>query len=337
MSLTMTNSHKTNTRVNQLSFGSPSESLVLEHVDLEPLALGKVRVQIEATNINPSDRLSIQGVGQYRRTHVPPRVPGFEAVGRVVEINDPRQTEFHIGQKVLVAQSGTWQSYVDAHAENVFAVPEELENGYACQLYINALTAWVITTHVAKLGQEGVVIINAGNSAIGKIFAQLSHSLGFTLVAISSAPERYPYDSNAVLDCKQDLQSQIDVRDLPQPNVAFDAIGGKVGTELIQVVRNSGTYINYGTLSLTPYEPAFFACMKQNNIDFNTFFLRYWEESVGKSVRKQVFAEMLEHFVEHQIQLDVDRYLPLEQFQRAFELIEDESVTLQGKIILTMQ
>ncbi|MDA0383751.1 zinc-dependent alcohol dehydrogenase family protein [Vibrio owensii] len=336
MSLTKTNSHKTNTRVNQLSFGSPSESLVLEHVELEPLALGQVRVQIEATNINPSDRLSIQGVGQYRRTHVPPRVPGFEAVGRVVEINDPHQTEFHIGQKVLVAQSGTWQSYVDAPAENVFAVPEELENGYACQLYINALTAWVVTTHVAKLCEEDVVIINAGNSAIGKIFAQLSHSLGFTLIAISSAPERYPYDAIAVLDSKQDLQSQIDARELLQPNVAFDAIGGKVGTELIQVLRNSGTYINYGTLSLTPYESAFFAYMKQNNIDFSTFFLRYWEESVGKTVRKQVFAEMLEHFMEHQVQLDVDCYLPLEQFQRAFELIEDEAVTLQGKIILTM-
>ncbi|OQQ06441.1 alcohol dehydrogenase [Vibrio campbellii] len=336
MSLTKTNSTKTNTRVNQLSFGLPSESLVLEHVELEPLALGNVRVQIEATNINPSDRLSIQGVGQYRRTHVPPRVPGFEAVGRVVEINDPHQTEFHIGQKVLVAQSGTWQSYVDAPAENVFVVPESLESGYACQLYINALTAWVITTKVANLGKEDVVIINAGNSAIGKIFAQLSQSLGFTLIVISSAPERYPYGSNAVLDCKQDLQSQIDVRDLPQPNVAFDAIGGKLGTQLIQVVRNSGTYINYGTLSLTPYEPAFFACMKQHNIDFSTFFLRYWEESVGKIVRKQVFAAMLEHFMGHQIQLDVDCYLPLEQFQRAFELIEDESVTLQGKIILTM-
>ena len=76
--------------------------------------------------------------------------------------------------------------------------------------------------------------------------------------------------------------------------------------------------------------------MKQHNIDFSTFFLRYWEESVGKTVRKQVFAEMLEHFVERRIQLDVDRSLPLEHFQSAFELIEDDSVTLQGKIILTM-
>lgn len=172
MSLTKTNSTKTNTRVNQLSFGSPSVSLVLEHVELEPLALGNVRVQIEATNINPSDRLSIQGVGQYRRTHVPPRVPGFEAVGRVVEINDPHQCEFYTGQKVLVAQSGAWQSYVDAPAENVFAVPKELENGYACQLYINALTAWVITTQVAKLGEEDVVIINAGKSLM-RLFKHL--------------------------------------------------------------------------------------------------------------------------------------------------------------------
>ncbi|WP_167489404.1 zinc-dependent alcohol dehydrogenase family protein [Vibrio ouci] len=330
------NSIKTNTRVNQLSFGSPNSSLELEQIALEPLAAGNVRVQIEATNINPSDRLSIYGIGQYRRTHVPPRVPGFEAVGRIVEINDIDQTAFHIGQKVLVAKSGTWQTYVDTLTENIFPLPEHLENGYACQLYINALTAWAIVTKVAKLTKQDVVIINAGNSAIGKIFAQLSYSLGFTLLAISSAPERYPYRSISVLDANQDLQSQIHALGLPQPNVAFDAIGGKRGTELIQVLHNAGSYINYGTLSLAPYESDFFQFMKQNNINFSTFFLRNWEESIGKVTRKQIFAEMLEHLMENQIQFDVARYLPLEQYQAALALIEDESTRLQGKVILTM-
>lgn len=88
-----------NTRVNQFCFGQPKTSLSLEKEPLKPLALGKVRVRLEATNINPSDLLSIHGVGQYRRVHVPPRVPGFEAVGRVVEVSAVGHTGFQVGQK----------------------------------------------------------------------------------------------------------------------------------------------------------------------------------------------------------------------------------------------
>ncbi|TON78732.1 alcohol dehydrogenase, partial [Vibrio parahaemolyticus] len=55
-----------NTRVNQFCFGQPKTSLSLEKEPLKPLAQGKVRVRLEATNINPSDLLSIHGVGQYR-------------------------------------------------------------------------------------------------------------------------------------------------------------------------------------------------------------------------------------------------------------------------------
>ncbi len=88
-----------NTRVNQFCFGQPKTSLSLEKVPLKPLAQGKVRVRLEASNINPSDLLSIHGVGQYRRVHVPPRVPGFEAVGRVVEVSAVVKLAFKLGKK----------------------------------------------------------------------------------------------------------------------------------------------------------------------------------------------------------------------------------------------
>lgn len=58
-----------NTRVNQSSFGQPTKVLTIEHVSLGLLEKDKIRVKIEATNINPSDLLSIYGVGQYRHSH----------------------------------------------------------------------------------------------------------------------------------------------------------------------------------------------------------------------------------------------------------------------------
>lgn len=322
----------TNTRIHQLCFGQPQDSLTIEHVPLDLLEKDKIRVKIEATNINPSDLLSIHGVGQYRHSHQPPRVPGFEAVGQIIDSN---HAEFIVGQRVVVATSGTWQQYIDVSPDNLFIIPSHLDNSYACQLYINALTAWVLTTEIARLTKEDVLIINAGSSAIGKIFAQLSSSLGFTLIVVTSKPENYPYASNHVLDAKQDLLTQIQKLDLPNPNIAFDAIGGKAGTELILTVSNNGRYINYGTLSLEFYEPSFFEYTKNQNIDFSTFFLRYWENSVGKGIRREKFSMMLDHFITNKIQLDVERCIPLEQVQSAIELIESKSTTLHGKIILT--
>ncbi|MDN2667123.1 zinc-dependent alcohol dehydrogenase family protein [Vibrio sp. 14N.309.X.WAT.E.F5] len=322
---------KQNTRISQFRFGQPKESLKLEHVTLGTLDKDKVRVRVEATNINPSDLLSIYGVGQYKHSHQPPRVPGFEAVGRVVESN---HAEFATHQRVLVATSGTWQNYVDVSPDDLFQIPQHLESGYACQLYINALTAWVLTTEVAKLTQEDVLIINAGSSAIGKIFSQLSVSLGFQIIAVTSQPERTQTTSCHVLDAKSDLVAQIQRLGLPQPTVAFDAIGGSPGTDLIHTLSNKGRFINYGTLSLDFYEPRFFEQAKSQGIDFSTFFLRYWEEAEGKDVRRDKFTSMLDHFITNDIQLDVDRYLPFDEVQTAIDLIESKTTELDGKIIL---
>ncbi|EOS8309769.1 alcohol dehydrogenase catalytic domain-containing protein, partial [Vibrio fluvialis] len=116
----------TNTRIRQLCFGQPQDSLTIEQVPLNSLEEDKIRVKIEATNINPSDLLSIHGVGQYRHSHQPPRVPGFEAVGQIIVSN---HAEFTVGQRVVVATSGTWQKYIDVSPDNLFIIPPHLDNG----------------------------------------------------------------------------------------------------------------------------------------------------------------------------------------------------------------
>ena len=133
-----------------------------------------------------------------------------------------------------------------------------------------------------------------------------------------------------------DLNLQIQKRNLPKPNIAFDAIGGKAGTELLHTLVHEGRFINYGTLSLTFYENHFFEYVKNKSIDFSTFFLGYWENAVGKKVRRQKFAMMLAHFITNEIKLNVDRYIALDDFQTALEIIESKSTLLNGKIILNL-
>lgn len=327
----------TNTRIIQRHFGEPDDVLLIEHAPLMPLAECKVRVQVEATNINPSDLLSIRGVGQYKHSHQPPRVPGFEAVGVIVESDE---AAFPVGLRVLVATGGTWQTFVDVSPENLFPIPEHLSAEYACQLYINALTAWILTTVITKLTPNDVVIINAGRSAIGKIFAQLSQTIGFKLIAVTSQPELYNQliranrGVYAVLDAKQDLLQQIQQLHLIKPNVAFDALGGQAGATLLQTMKANGQFINYGTLSMALYPPEFYALSKSQQVHFSTFFLRYWEDAAGKDERRVQFVKMLDHFLSNTIQMDIDRSVVFGQIKEAIRLIESRTTDLTGKIIL---
>ncbi|WP_070972094.1 zinc-dependent alcohol dehydrogenase family protein [Vibrio sonorensis] len=323
-----------NTRVIQQSFGQPKDVLSLVRLPLAPLEEGLVRVQIEAANINPSDLLSIYGVGQYKHCHQPPRTPGFEAVGRVQESNCPKWKK---GSRVVVATGGTWQKYIDVSPDNLFGVPEFVTDGYACQLYINALTAWVLTTKIARLTARDVVVINAGSSAIGKIFAQLSASLGYTLIVVTSQERDYPYQANHVISSSDDLSYRIEKGEIPAPNVAFDAIGGVDGERLADCLCSKGRFINYGTLSLSTYGTEFFKKVEHKNLSFSTFFLRYWEEKVGRAERRNGFIEMLEHFLTHGIELNVGRRYPLSQFQDALKLVESSAGKLNGKVILSVE
>lgn len=320
-----------NQQVRQLDFGKPQTSLVLAELPLEPLRDGFIRVQMAAANINPSDLLSIYGVGQYKHSHQPPRVPGFEAVGSVVESRSPNVA---VGQRVLVVGSGAWQSYIDADSDDVFVIPYALENVHACQLYINGLTAWVLVNHIAKLKQDDVVIINAGGSAIGKLFAQLANSIGYRLIAVTSNPSRYPHDSSIVIKAAHDLNTQLQALGAIKPTVALDAIGGASGTALMATLADNGRYINYGTLSMSAYEPVFFQYAKDHYINFSTFFLRHWEDLVGKTARRAVFEQMLAHYTEREIRFDVDRCMTLSEVVSAIELIEKKPNTLRGKVIL---
>lgn len=80
---------------------------------------------------------------------------------------------------------GTWQQFVKVPADLAVCIPDFIDDDTASQLYINPLTAWLICTEVLNLGVGDVLLVNACGSSIGRIFAQLSKVLGFSLVAIT--------------------------------------------------------------------------------------------------------------------------------------------------------
>jgi|GEM_PF-37480 len=163
-------------------YGEPAEALRVEMQPSTEPRSGELLVRMLARPINPSDLIPVRGSYAHRTTL--PMIPGYEGVGVVVEAGDAANRSL-IGRRVLPLRGeGTWQSLVRVPAATAVEVPGALSDDQAAQAYINPLTAWATCTDELALSEGDTLVINAGGSAIGRCYAQLSRRLGFALIAI---------------------------------------------------------------------------------------------------------------------------------------------------------
>nr|WP_240343529.1 zinc-dependent alcohol dehydrogenase family protein [Erwinia persicina] len=168
------------TRALVREFGNISHVMQLEQQALPPLAAGQVRVKMAFATINPSDIITISGA--YRSRIALPFVPGFEGMGRISQSDDP---SLRVGQRVLpVGSMGAWQHYKDSDPQWCFTLPDFVTDQQAATSYVNPMTALLMLTEALQRSPGMRIIINAANSAIGKMLIRIANHLGLTPIAI---------------------------------------------------------------------------------------------------------------------------------------------------------
>lgn len=329
---------RTNTRaISYKLFGSPDKVLELVNKSITIPSKNEVIVKMTASSINPSDLLAIRGVGTYRDRIKLPAVPGFEGVGVVVakgeEVNN-----LDIGQRVLALRGeGTWQEYVRIPESEAIRVPDEVSDKVAAQLYINPLTAWLIM-HKLNPSRETIIIADAANSTMGKLFAQFAKIWGYTYIAVTRSDEytdelmRLGAAHVINITNKNLLDEVLYFTHGNRPHIALEAVGGKVGAELVSTVRSGGKVIIYGNLTLQPLNSSDLINL-QTNVSIENFWLRDWAYNKTAQVRQQEFKRMIQFFIEHKIELPVAKEFKLNDMVAAVQ--EAEAVGKKGKILLT--
>ncbi|MGL9774124.1 MAG: alcohol dehydrogenase catalytic domain-containing protein [Sodalis sp. (in: enterobacteria)] len=117
-------------------FGLAEAVLSLESTPLVPPTAGQVQVKMIAAPINPSDVIPITGAYAHRVS--PPRVAGYEGLGRVVITSDALL--FSLGQRVLPLRGdGTWQQWLNCTGQWLVPVPEDIADDIALRGHINLL------------------------------------------------------------------------------------------------------------------------------------------------------------------------------------------------------
>ncbi|HZG80402.1 MAG TPA: zinc-dependent alcohol dehydrogenase family protein [Brevibacillus sp.] len=318
-------------------FGDARKVLQVTRRPIEKPARGELLVQMIHRPINPSDLLPIRGAYAHR---IPlPSIPGYEGVGVVVEVG-PSVSSQWIGRRVLPLRGeGTWQEFVKTSAELAVPVPDFLEDYIAAQLYINPLTAWLLSTEVLALQPDDVLLVNAGGSAIGRIFAQLARILGFKLVALTRN-DRYTEEllqlGAAHVINTAEMPGRSIVMDMTHgkgAKAAIDSIGGQDGSELASMVQPGGSVVTIGLLSGQPVNWA--EVTRNTGVQVKLFHLRHWNEQASVQKWQDTFQILMELVREQRLAFRTpSAYFDLNQVGEAVQVAESSGRNT-GKVFLS--
>jgi NADPH2:quinone reductase len=215
-------------------YGSPTEALSLDDVELpEPLA-GEVRVRVAATVLDWND---IDGCHGRYETVKPalPYVLGMEAVGRV-EAAGPGAEDW-IGRRVMTTPRAATGGYAEAAVAPVdmtFRVPDAMSDEEAAAFYFPYHVAGIGLLLRARLRAGESVLVHAGAGGVGSAAIQLAKATGARVLATCGSPEKAAFCRDLGADVAIDYRAEdfaqvvLDRTEGRGVDVVFDTVGGAV-------------------------------------------------------------------------------------------------------------
>ncbi len=248
-------------------FGNPTDVLKCgSREDREP-GPGEVSVRMLASPVNPSDLLVVRG--QYGVLPELPAVPGLEGVGVVEATGGGLRGWSMRGRRVAVInpRGGAWAERQVVSANQVIPLSSKLSLEQAATFFVNPATACILVRHVLRIPKEAWLIQTAAASTLGRMIIRLGRHWGFKTLNIvrrqEQVAELQALGADVVLvqprlegmDAAPHLLAEL-VQACRQHTdgalYALDAVGGPLGSALVQCLRPGGRLVVYGTLSNLP-------------------------------------------------------------------------------------
>jgi len=254
-------------------YGEPAEVLRVEDNIDEPIpGTGEVLIGVNATPFLHGSLLAVRG--RYRGVRDSSTVPpsdgrqGYEGTG-VIEAVGPgvgSDQRLVAGRRVSFFPAlGAWSEKVVVPATFVTPVDADIPDAIAAQLHINPLTAVMLLNAAIDVGiaagGDRAIVLDAGGASVAKFVAALARRRNIPVISIvrrADAAKRLVELFPDITAIATDSVDWLDRLDLAAPPgglfVGLDAVGGSVGSAILDRLAEGGTLITYGDLSGEPLQ-----------------------------------------------------------------------------------
>jgi NADPH2:quinone reductase len=300
----------------------------------------QIKVQLHAAGINPIDT-KVRSRGVFFDNALP-AVLGCDGAGVVSEVGEG-VTQFKPGDKVwfchggLGREQGNYAQATVIEANEVCAMPRNLDFVHAAAGPLVLLTAWEALFERAQLTAGQSVLIHAGAGGVGHVAIQLAKQRGARVATTVGSHDKAEFVRALGADLVIPYREQNFVEainawtDGEGVDVVFDTVGPQVFKDSIPAVAHYGTLVTL----LDPGKDVDWKEARTRNLRFAfelmlTPMLRHLPQA--RAHQLDILKSCKRMIENDQLQLHVSQVLPLEQAAQAHELIERGGT--QGKIVL---
>jgi NADPH:quinone reductase-like Zn-dependent oxidoreductase len=298
-------------------FGDPSDVLVVRDVPIPEPRPGQVRVRMIARPIHPADLMFIHG--NYGVVPKLPSTAGFEGMG-VVDAAGP-ETQLAPGTRVCVIGVGTWQDYLVLPDHAAVAVSDKVSDEAAAQVFINPVTAYAMLEEL-NLKPGEWLLQTAAASTLGKMVIALAKKKGVKTINTVRRSEQVSelklLGADEVIDTEHEnlVDRVMEITSSRGAAGALDAVGGELGSQVVDCLARHSTMLVYGILSMKPTE-ALNSKLIFRSLTIKGFWLSEWFPRASAEAKAAAVGTVMQMLETGELDPTVEARYPLEQVREA--------------------
>ncbi len=311
--------------------GGP-EVLKWEELPMPAPAPNEALVRIHAIGVNFVE--IYHRTGLYKTAL--PFTPGTEAAG-VVEAVGANVTEVQVGERVAFALAlGAYAEYAAIAAAKLVPLPEKISFQQGADAMVQGMTAHYLThsTYALKAGET--CLVHAAAGGVGLLIVQMAKRLGARVIGTVSTDKKAQLARAAgadeiILYTQQDFESEIKkMTGNRGVEVVYDSVGKTTWEKSMNCLRPRGYLVLFGQASgaVPPIDPLMLSA--KGSLYLTRAALAHFtltrEELLWRS------HEVLHAIAQDELQLRLDRVLPLAEAAHAQQLLESRQTA--GKVLL---
>lgn len=325
--------------------GPPRDVVRLIDRDTPSPGRGEVLVRMQASPVNPSDIMFIEG--KYGSQPHLPQVPGFEGVGVVEASGGGLRGKIFQGKRVAVLNKsgGNWADFTVVPAAQVIPISARLTTEQAATFFVNPATAWIMTQEVLCVPARSWLLQTAAGSSLGKMVVRLGNALGFRTLNIVRSErhvdrlKKLGADEVVVFDPARHPEDEFHEavrRAVGQGEIkhAIDCVGGMTGSAVVRSLSPGGRLLVFGTLDDSPLQFSSRTLMT-NTTTVEGFWLGSFMAQKSLLFKLQLVRKLTRLVLNGTLESDIAGSFSLADFSQALDQVEDSGS--EGKTLLRME
>lgn len=313
-------------------------SLKLETTPLPERKEGEVTIAVKAFGINRADTLQRQG--KYPAPPGESEILGLEVSGEISAVGDGA-SKWSVGDKVCaLVPGGGYAEFVNVDARHVMPAPDGVSLTHAAGITEVFITAWQALVTIGNLQQDDRALIHAGASGVGLAALQLCRFKGVKTATTASSEEklamcRQQGASLTVNYKQQDFAEEIKSQWPEGVNFILDFVGGDYVNRNLRVLSRDGMMVYLAMLAGRYADKLDMALLLAKRARIQGSTLRNRDDDYKAALIDDFVTHALPGFADGTLTVNVDTVLPIDQIQRAHQLLEENAT--MGKVIVTWQ